>query len=175
MLSSVVVEEEEVLSHITGKWMSPFALREALKRAGVNIFPAEYSHKYVPVPGKVSARGVSCWFFPLFHSGHPFLHWDLLCCQLSQGTLPKASSSTAVTQGKRVRCTLSDLSFCPAGCPGRSEGLWTDGSACSCFCFCSQQVEWRSRARASRVQGLWSQTKLQSRPALTPPQLDRNN
>lgn len=54
MLSSVVVEEEEVLSHITGKWMSPVALRAALKRAGVNIFPAEYSPKYVPVPGKVS-------------------------------------------------------------------------------------------------------------------------
>ncbi|NXE64362.1 CASC1 protein, partial [Calcarius ornatus] len=47
MLSSVVVEEEEVLSHITGKWMSPLALRAALKRAGVNIFPAEYSPKYV--------------------------------------------------------------------------------------------------------------------------------
>ncbi|XP_062347826.1 dynein axonemal intermediate chain 7-like isoform X2 [Cinclus cinclus] len=54
MLSSVVVEEEKVLSHITGKWMSPFALREALKRAGVNIFPAEYSPEYVPVPRKVS-------------------------------------------------------------------------------------------------------------------------
>ncbi|KAL2309807.1 hypothetical protein Nmel_006037 [Mimus melanotis] len=34
MLLSVVVEEEKVLSHITGKWMSPFALREALKGAG---------------------------------------------------------------------------------------------------------------------------------------------
>lgn len=66
MLSSVVVEEEEVLSHITGKWMSPFALREALKRAGVNIFPAEYSHKYVPVPGKVSARGFPVGFSPFF-------------------------------------------------------------------------------------------------------------
>ncbi|XP_063251581.1 dynein axonemal intermediate chain 7-like isoform X2 [Prinia subflava] len=54
MLSSVVVEEEEVLSHITGKWMSPFGLRAALKRAGVNIFPAEYSPEYVPVPTKVS-------------------------------------------------------------------------------------------------------------------------
>ncbi|XP_053798953.1 dynein axonemal intermediate chain 7-like isoform X4 [Vidua chalybeata] len=53
MLSSVVVEEEEMLSHITGKWMSPFALRAALKRAGVNIFPAEYSPKYVPVLRKV--------------------------------------------------------------------------------------------------------------------------
>ncbi|NWY43271.1 CASC1 protein, partial [Sylvia atricapilla] len=54
MLSAVVVKEEEVLSHITGKWMSPFALRAALKRAGVNIFPAEYSPKYVPVPRKVT-------------------------------------------------------------------------------------------------------------------------
>ncbi|NWS27931.1 CASC1 protein, partial [Polioptila caerulea] len=48
MLTSVAVEGEEVLSHITGKWMSPFALRAALKRAGVNIFPAQYSPKYVP-------------------------------------------------------------------------------------------------------------------------------
>ncbi|NXI23058.1 CASC1 protein, partial [Sterrhoptilus dennistouni] len=78
MLSSVVVEEEEVLSHITGKWMSPFALRAALKRAGVNIFPAEYSHKYVPVPRKVSAREFPGGFSPVFHSGHPFLPWDLL-------------------------------------------------------------------------------------------------
>ncbi|XP_014744575.1 PREDICTED: protein CASC1 isoform X2 [Sturnus vulgaris] len=54
MLSSVVVEEEKVLSHITGKWMSPFALREALKGAGVNIFPAGYSPEYVPVHRKVS-------------------------------------------------------------------------------------------------------------------------
>ncbi|NXB92176.1 CASC1 protein, partial [Vidua chalybeata] len=77
MLSSVVVEEEEMLSHITGKWMSPFALRAALKRAGVNIFPAEYSPKYVPVLRKVSAR-ISWWFFSVFHSGHPLLHWELL-------------------------------------------------------------------------------------------------
>ena len=55
MLSSVVVEEEKVLSHITGKWMTPFALRETLKRAGVNIFPAEYSPEYVRVSRKVSA------------------------------------------------------------------------------------------------------------------------
>lgn len=34
--------------------MSPFALREALKGAGVNIFPAGYSAEYVPVPRKVS-------------------------------------------------------------------------------------------------------------------------
>ncbi|XP_068048070.1 dynein axonemal intermediate chain 7-like [Anomalospiza imberbis] len=61
MLSSVVVEEEEVLSHITGKWMSPFALRTALKRAGVNIFPAEYSPKYVPVPRKAALAEVKAY------------------------------------------------------------------------------------------------------------------
>ncbi|XP_039918095.1 dynein axonemal intermediate chain 7 isoform X2 [Hirundo rustica] len=61
MLSSVVVEEEEVLSHITGKWMSPFALREALKRAGVNIFPADYSPKYVPVPTKAALAEVKAY------------------------------------------------------------------------------------------------------------------
>lgn len=98
MLSSVVVEEEEVLSHITGKWMSPFSLRAALKRAGVNIFPAEYSPFYVPVPLKVSARTFPSGFSPVFHSGYPFLLWDLLCCQLSQG-LSKAGPDIAVTQG----------------------------------------------------------------------------
>ncbi|NXY61865.1 CASC1 protein, partial [Callaeas wilsoni] len=90
MLPSVVVEEEEVLSHITGKWMSPFALRAALKRAGVNIFPAEHSHKYVPGQSKSCSRFVesdqtsranhhspapvrqkqltrSCWLQPLPH------------------------------------------------------------------------------------------------------------
>ncbi|XP_053834281.1 LOW QUALITY PROTEIN: dynein axonemal intermediate chain 7-like, partial [Vidua macroura] len=61
MLSSVVVEEEEMLSHITGKWMSPFALRAALKRAGVNIFPAEYSPKYVPVPRKAALAEVKAY------------------------------------------------------------------------------------------------------------------
>ncbi|NWY13823.1 CASC1 protein, partial [Aphelocoma coerulescens] len=85
MLSSVVVEEEEVLSHITGQWMSPFALREALKRAGVNIFPAEHSHKYVPVPRKVSAREFPVGFSLFFTQASEHLkadsakdnHWSL--------------------------------------------------------------------------------------------------
>ncbi|KAJ7415995.1 Protein CASC1 [Willisornis vidua] len=54
MLSAVMVEEKDVLSHITGQWMSPLTLRAALKRAGVNIFPAEYSHHYVPVTRKAA-------------------------------------------------------------------------------------------------------------------------
>ncbi|XP_042635135.1 dynein axonemal intermediate chain 7 isoform X1 [Catharus ustulatus] len=61
MLSSVVVEEEKVLSHITGKWMTPFALRETLKRAGVNIFPAEYSPEYVSVSRKVALAEVKAY------------------------------------------------------------------------------------------------------------------
>ncbi|NXX77922.1 CASC1 protein, partial [Urocolius indicus] len=65
MLSSVVVEEKDVLSHITGKWTSPIGLRAVLKKAGVNIFPGEYSHKYVSVNKKVSARVdvLFCFFF----------------------------------------------------------------------------------------------------------------
>ncbi|NWR36171.1 CASC1 protein, partial [Tachuris rubrigastra] len=70
MLSSVAVEEENVLSHMTGKWMSPATLRAALKRAGVNIFPGDCSHNYVPVTRKVSAtvKGFPVGFYhPIFH------------------------------------------------------------------------------------------------------------
>ncbi|XP_061216084.1 dynein axonemal intermediate chain 7 isoform X2 [Neopsephotus bourkii] len=54
MLSSVVVEEKQVLSHITGKWISPLNLREVLKKAGVNIFPGECSYAYLSLNKKVS-------------------------------------------------------------------------------------------------------------------------
>jgi len=68
MLSSVVVEEKDVLSHVTGKWLSPADLRAVLKRAGVNIFPGEYSHKYISMTNKVSARagGVPAAFSTYF-------------------------------------------------------------------------------------------------------------
>ncbi|XP_010281884.1 PREDICTED: protein CASC1 [Phaethon lepturus] len=61
MLSSVVVEEKDVLSHITGKWTSPVALRAVLKKAGVNIFPGEYSHKYVSVNKKAPLAEVRAY------------------------------------------------------------------------------------------------------------------
>ncbi|XP_067998074.1 dynein axonemal intermediate chain 7 isoform X4 [Melanerpes formicivorus] len=54
MLSSVVMEEEDLLSHITGKWLSPVVLRAVLKKAGVNIFPGEVSHSYVSVNKKAA-------------------------------------------------------------------------------------------------------------------------
>ncbi|NXB95654.1 CASC1 protein, partial [Vidua chalybeata] len=76
MLSSVVVEEEEMLSHITGKWMS-LCPQSSFEKSWSEHFPAEYSPKYVLCSGKVSAR-ISWWFFSVFHSGHPLLHWELL-------------------------------------------------------------------------------------------------
>ncbi|XP_042651350.1 dynein axonemal intermediate chain 7 isoform X3 [Tyto alba] len=61
MLSSVVVEEKEVLSHITGKWLNPVDLRAVLKKAGVNIFPGEYSHKYLSVKEKAPLAEVRAY------------------------------------------------------------------------------------------------------------------
>ncbi|XP_008946057.1 PREDICTED: protein CASC1 [Merops nubicus] len=61
MLSAVVVGEEEVLSHITGKWLSPIDLRAVLKQAGVNIFPGEHSHKYVSVSQKAPLAEVRAY------------------------------------------------------------------------------------------------------------------
>ncbi|XP_006027400.1 protein CASC1 isoform X1 [Alligator sinensis] len=52
MLSSIIVEKGEVLSYLTGRWTTPVGLTIALKKAGVNIFPAEYSRKYVYVNKK---------------------------------------------------------------------------------------------------------------------------
>ncbi|KAM6314454.1 dynein axonemal intermediate chain 7 isoform 2-T2 [Podargus strigoides] len=61
MLSSVVVEEKDVLSHMTGKWTSPLDLRAVLKEAGVNIFPGEHSHKYVSVEKKAPLAEVRAY------------------------------------------------------------------------------------------------------------------
>ncbi|XP_074443249.1 dynein axonemal intermediate chain 7 isoform X7 [Larus michahellis] len=61
MLSSVVVEEKHVLSHVTGKWTSPLDLRAVLKKAGVNIFPGEYSYKYVSVNKKAPLAEVRAY------------------------------------------------------------------------------------------------------------------
>ncbi|NWX69487.1 CASC1 protein, partial [Alca torda] len=61
MLSSVAVEEKHVLSHATGKWASPLDLRAVLKKAGVNIFPGEYSYKYVSVNKKAPLAEVRAY------------------------------------------------------------------------------------------------------------------
>ncbi|NWX49193.1 CASC1 protein, partial [Steatornis caripensis] len=61
MLSSVVVEEKDVLSHVTGKWISPLDLQTVLKKAGVNIFPGEHSHKHVSVNKKAPIAEVRAY------------------------------------------------------------------------------------------------------------------
>ncbi|XP_069484589.1 dynein axonemal intermediate chain 7 [Ambystoma mexicanum] len=51
-LSSLSNAEGADLSNLIGKWMSPFALKIALKRAGINIFPEEDSDRYVSINKK---------------------------------------------------------------------------------------------------------------------------
>lgn len=65
MLAAVVVGEKNVLSHLIGKWMCPVTLRRVLKKCGLNIFPEEYSYKYVCVNKKVRASSFA--FFFSFH------------------------------------------------------------------------------------------------------------
>ncbi|XP_060543748.1 dynein axonemal intermediate chain 7 isoform X3 [Pantherophis guttatus] len=50
--SVAAVEDSDLLMGLREKWMSPMALLMALKRAGMNILPAEYSTKYVSVNKK---------------------------------------------------------------------------------------------------------------------------
>ncbi|KAL7982190.1 hypothetical protein Chor_009788 [Crotalus horridus] len=50
--SVATVEDSDLLMGLREKWMTPMALLMVLKRAGMNIFPAEYSSKYVSVNKK---------------------------------------------------------------------------------------------------------------------------
>ncbi|XP_070610474.1 dynein axonemal intermediate chain 7 isoform X2 [Erythrolamprus reginae] len=50
--SVATMEESDLLMGLREQWMTPMALMMALKRAGMNIFPAEYSTKYVSVNKK---------------------------------------------------------------------------------------------------------------------------
>uniref|UniRef100_U3J8P4 Dynein axonemal intermediate chain 7 n=1 Tax=Anas platyrhynchos platyrhynchos TaxID=8840 RepID=U3J8P4_ANAPP len=52
---------KDVLSHLTGRWMCPITLRKVLKEAGVNIFPGEYSYKYVSVNKKAPLTEVRAY------------------------------------------------------------------------------------------------------------------
>ncbi|XP_048682139.1 dynein axonemal intermediate chain 7 isoform X4 [Caretta caretta] len=61
MLSSITVDGSEKLSHLTGKWTSPIDLTIALKKAGVNIFPSDYSYKYVCVNKKTLLAEVTTY------------------------------------------------------------------------------------------------------------------
>ncbi|MBZ3884633.1 Protein CASC1 [Sciurus carolinensis] len=53
MLASIKLKGKEPISILEGKWMSPISFIIALKEAGLNIFPAGYSHFYVVINNKV--------------------------------------------------------------------------------------------------------------------------
>uniref|UniRef100_A0A8C0GAE5 Dynein axonemal intermediate chain 7 n=1 Tax=Chelonoidis abingdonii TaxID=106734 RepID=A0A8C0GAE5_CHEAB len=61
MLSSIIMDGSEQLSHLTGKWTSPIDLTVVLKKAGVNIFPSDYSYKYVCVNKKTPLAEVTSY------------------------------------------------------------------------------------------------------------------
>ncbi|XP_060101922.1 dynein axonemal intermediate chain 7 [Heteronotia binoei] len=62
MLISVnTMEETELLSDLRGEWMPPLALTVALRRAGMNIFPAEHSSKYVSLNKKSLDAELTCY------------------------------------------------------------------------------------------------------------------
>ncbi|NXJ06559.1 CASC1 protein, partial [Odontophorus gujanensis] len=58
---AAVDEEKSVLSHLIGKWMCPLTFRRALKKGGLNIFPEEYSYKYVHVNKKAPLTEVRAY------------------------------------------------------------------------------------------------------------------
>uniref|UniRef100_A0A8C5KNR9 Dynein axonemal intermediate chain 7 n=1 Tax=Jaculus jaculus TaxID=51337 RepID=A0A8C5KNR9_JACJA len=53
MLASIKLKKRERLSNLEGKWMAPVPFIMALKNAGLNIFPTEYSHFYAIANNKV--------------------------------------------------------------------------------------------------------------------------
>lgn len=54
MLASIKLKDQEHVSHLEGKWMTPVPFILALKEAGLNIFPTVYSHFYVVINNKVT-------------------------------------------------------------------------------------------------------------------------
>ncbi|XP_062839307.1 dynein axonemal intermediate chain 7 isoform X2 [Anolis carolinensis] len=62
MLASITTNEDsDLLAEIRGKWMTPLCLILAVKRAGMNIFPADFSPKYVSVNNKLLTAEVTTY------------------------------------------------------------------------------------------------------------------
>ncbi|XP_077196356.1 dynein axonemal intermediate chain 7 isoform X2 [Paroedura picta] len=61
LISVSTMEEPDLLSNLRGIWMPPLALTVALRRAGMNIFPAEYSAKYVSLNKKSLSTELTCY------------------------------------------------------------------------------------------------------------------
>ncbi|XP_054844865.1 dynein axonemal intermediate chain 7 [Eublepharis macularius] len=61
LISVTTMEDPDLLSHLRGIWMPPLSLTIALKKAGMNIFPAEYSSQYVSLNRKTPIAEHTCY------------------------------------------------------------------------------------------------------------------
>ncbi|XP_007631694.1 protein CASC1 isoform X2 [Cricetulus griseus] len=82
MLASVKLKGQEHQCHLEGRWMTPVPFILALKEAGLNIFPALYSHFYVVVNNKVPLVEVKAYRqIALLSSAFVFRwsKWNMAC------------------------------------------------------------------------------------------------
>ncbi|XP_048355478.1 dynein axonemal intermediate chain 7 isoform X1 [Sphaerodactylus townsendi] len=61
LISVSTMEDADLLGNLRGIWMPPLALTIALKQAGMNIFPAEHSSKYVSLNRKTLDMELICY------------------------------------------------------------------------------------------------------------------
>lgn len=98
MLAAVVVGEKNALSQLIGKWMCPVTFRRVLKKCGLNIFPEEYSYKYVCVNKKVRASKWLClFFFPSTSSS--CRHFHIASCIEAAGRVVSGSLDKCLLKG----------------------------------------------------------------------------
>ncbi|XP_066489869.1 dynein axonemal intermediate chain 7 [Tiliqua scincoides] len=61
LVSVTTMEDTVLLPELRGRWMTPLALSMALKEAGMNIFPTEYSPKYVSMNKKTLLAEITAY------------------------------------------------------------------------------------------------------------------
>ncbi|XP_017177134.1 dynein axonemal intermediate chain 7 isoform X10 [Mus musculus] len=82
MLASVKLRGKGLEFHLKGKWMAPIPFILALKEAGLNIFPAVYSHFYVVINNKVPQVELKAYRqMALLSSAFSFgwSKWNMVC------------------------------------------------------------------------------------------------
>ncbi|XP_047404990.1 dynein axonemal intermediate chain 7 isoform X3 [Sciurus carolinensis] len=82
MLASIKLKGKEPISILEGKWMSPISFIIALKEAGLNIFPAGYSHFYVVINNKTTSVEMKAYRqMALLSSAFAFgwSKWNIVC------------------------------------------------------------------------------------------------
>ncbi|XP_058512037.1 dynein axonemal intermediate chain 7 isoform X2 [Ochotona princeps] len=104
MLASIKLKDRKHLSVLEGKWMTPIPFINALKEAGVNIFPSEYSHFYVVMNNKVPVVEMKAYrqialLSPAFAFG--WSRWNMLCNSTKVVFKVKESLTEAAAQSPK--------------------------------------------------------------------------